>query len=98
MPYGLLWSYYLCELGGNKNLNIEVRLFANLAELLPPGSKNKRAKIDVPEGTTIQDLLDKLKIPANVTNVIMVNGSHRSKDTKLNDGDVVSIIPPITGG
>lgn len=79
-------------------MNIEVRLFANLAELLPPGSKNKRAKIDVPEGITIQDLLERLKIPSDITNVIMVNGSHRSKDTKLNEGDVVSIIPPITGG
>lgn len=79
-------------------MDIEVRLFANLAELLPPGSKNKRAKINVNEGTTVQDLLEKLKIPANVTNVIMVNGIHKSKDTKLNEGDVVSIIPPITGG
>lgn len=79
-------------------MNIEIRLFANLAELLPPGSKNKRAKINVPEGATVQDLLYSLKIPANITNVIMVNGAHKSKDTKLNEGDVVSIIPPVTGG
>lgn len=79
-------------------MNIEIRLFANLAELLPPRSKNKRAKIDVPEGSTVQYLLDNLKIPDNITNVIMVNGAHKSKDIKLNEGDVVSIIPPVTGG
>ena len=77
---------------------IEIRLFANLAQLLPSGSKNKRAKITVKDEITVDELLKELKIPGNVTNVIMVNGTHQNKTTKLNEGDVVSVIPPVTGG
>jgi molybdopterin converting factor small subunit len=79
-------------------LEIEIRLFANLAQLLPSGSKNKRAKITVKDEITVDELLKELKIPGNVTNVIMVNGTHQNKTTKLNEGDVMSVIPPVTGG
>jgi len=79
-------------------LEIEIRLFANLAQLLPSGSKNKRAKITVKDEITVDELLKELKIPGNVTNVIMVNGTHQNKTTKLNEGDVVSVIPPVAGG
>lgn len=79
-------------------MEIEIRLFANLAQLLPSGSKNKRAKITVKDEITVDELLKELKIPGNVTNVIMVNGTHQNKTTKLNEGDVMSVIPPVTGG
>ena len=79
-------------------MEIEIRLFANLAQLLPSGSKNKRAKITVKDEITVDELLKELKIPGNVTNVIMVNGTHQNKTTKLNESDVVSVIPPVTGG
>lgn len=81
-----------------RKMNIEIRLFANLAKLLPPNSKNKRANIIVDDNITIDDLLNKLKIPKNITNIIMVNGFHEDIKTKLNEGDVVSVIPPVTGG
>jgi molybdopterin synthase sulfur carrier subunit len=79
-------------------LEIEIRLFANLAKLLPEGSKNKRAKITVRDDITINELLNEIKIPGNVTNVIMVNGIHQNRDVKLKEGDVLSVIPPVTGG
>ena len=79
-------------------MEIEIRLFANLAKLLPEGSKNKRAKIIVRDDITINELLNELKIPSNVTNVIMVNGIHQNRDVKLKEGDVLSVIPPVTGG
>jgi len=77
---------------------VEVRLFANLEKLLPPGSQKKRAKVTVKKGALVDELLDKLGIPQNMTNVITVNGVHRSAKTELNDGDIVSIFPPIAGG
>lgn len=79
-------------------MEIEIRLFANLAKLLPTGAKNKRAKITVKDGITVDELLKELKIPSNTTNVIMVNGTHQGKAIALNEGDVVSVIPPVTGG
>ena len=79
-------------------MKVEVRLFANLAKLLPPGAQNKRATITVKKGATVEELMDKLDIPQKVTNIIMVNGMHRDRKTELNEGDVVSVFPPIAGG
>ena len=79
-------------------MKVEIRLFANLAKLLPPGSQRKRATITVKKGTTVDGLLDKLSIPPKITNIIMVNGVHRKRETVLNEGDVVSVFPPIAGG
>ena len=79
-------------------MKVEVRLFANLAKLLPPGSQNKQTTMTVKKGTTVDELFDKLNIPSNITNIIMVNGVHRDIKTELNEGDVVSVFPPIAGG
>lgn len=79
-------------------MKVEIRLFANLAKLLPPGSQRKRATITVKKGITVDDLLGKLNIPPKITNIIMVNGVHRKRETVLHEGDVVSVFPPIAGG
>jgi len=79
-------------------VKIEVRLFANLAKLLPPGAQKKRATMTVKKGITIDELLDKMNIPPKVTNIIMVNGVHRDRAAKLEEGDIVSVFPPIAGG
>jgi molybdopterin converting factor small subunit len=79
-------------------LKVEVRLFANLAKLLPPGSQNKRATLNIKKGTNVAELLEELKIPERVTNVIMINGVYKDKETELNEGDVISVFPPISGG
>lgn len=79
-------------------MKVEVRLFANLAKLLPPGSQKKRATIAVKKGTTVHELLDRLNIPPKITNIIMINGVHQDRKAELNEGDVVSVFPPIAGG
>ena len=79
-------------------MEVEIRLFASFAKYLPPGSERKRARIEVEEGAKVGELMDKLNIPPKITNVIMVNGEHRNQETKLSEGDRVSVIPPISGG
>ncbi len=79
-------------------MDIEIRLFANLAKFLPPGSVNKRAKISVEDDITVEELMKKLGIPFNINNIIMINGFHKDIKEKINNGDIVSIIPPVSGG
>ena len=79
-------------------MNIEVRLFANLAQMLPPDSQNKRARMTVENGTTIGGLLNILKINHSITKILMVNGVQKDIETELHEGDVVSVFPPIAGG
>ena len=82
----------------HEKVKVEVRLFANLAKLLPPGSQKKRATLTVRKGTTVDELLDRLNLPRKVTNIVMVNGAQGDREAELKEGDVVSVFPPIAGG
>lgn len=79
-------------------MKVEVKLYANLAKLLPSGSQKKQSIVTIKKDATIADLLEKLKIPTEVSNVIMLNGKQCDRQTKLNEGDKISIFPPIAGG
>lgn len=79
-------------------MNIEVKLFYNLAEFLPPEIKNKKDSLSLEEGATIKNLLDRLGIPEQMTRVILVNGIRPKDGAKLQEGDVVAIFPPLAGG
>jgi molybdopterin converting factor small subunit len=83
---------------GVVSMRVEVKLFANLAKLLPPGSQKKQTTVIVRKGTTVNQLLDKLNIPSDFTNVVMVNGVQQDKGVILSEGDVISMFPPIVGG
>jgi len=95
------------------DLNVEVRLFANLREL----AKTKAVVEDVKIGTSVGDVLQKIcerfgtkfcgqvldrhgqpnenvKILLNGHNIVFLNGTA----TKLKDGDVIAIFPPVGGG
>jgi molybdopterin converting factor small subunit len=80
-------------------MNIEVKVFYNLAEYLPPESLNQKNCISLEEGSNIKTILEKLGIPEQMTKVILVNGiKPTSNETPLKDGDLVAIFPPLAGG
>ncbi len=75
-----------------------MRLFANLARYLPPGSRGDAAELDVPEDATVDLLLRRLAIPADLPGLLLVNGREAPADCRLRAGDVVTIVPPLAGG
>lgn len=80
-------------------MHIEVKLFATLRKNLPPGSSGSRAQMTLDGGTTLQSLIDQLKIPVELAQMVLVNGEQtREFDRQLQDGDTVSIFPPVAGG
>lgn len=79
-------------------MKVEVRLFATLAPYLPPGSRDGAATVDVPDGVTPRDLVERLGIPADVERVLLVNGADAPSDRPLQDRDVVTLFPPLAGG
>lgn len=76
----------------------EVRLFAQLSEYLPANAKGKRAIVEVPNASSVRDIVRYLGIPEDVAGVILVNGQQAGLDTMLRESDVVSLFPPIAGG
>ncbi len=79
-------------------MEIEVKLFATLRDYLPKGSSRFSCKMEVDGPSRVQDILSRLKIPEDMPKIILVNGIHGKKDQVLNEGDVVSIFPPVAGG
>ena len=77
-------------------MQIKVVLFGMLRERLAKESRG-RLTIELPEGATIYDLLEKLDAHMNLT--CFLNGENeRNFDRPLKDGDEIQLIQPIGGG
>ena len=79
-------------------MRVEVRLFATLAAFLPPESRNGSTALDVPDGSTVRDVVRRLGIPTDLERVTLVNGDNIAPEQALRDGDVVTVFPPLVGG
>ncbi len=78
---------------------VSVRLFASLRELFGSAALER----ELPEGATVSDLLAVLRQEANGRPLppvlhVAVNQRYASPATLLADGDVVALLPPVSGG
>lgn len=80
-------------------MKIQLRLFASLAGYLPdPKASSFSNLMEIEEGTSIQSLLTRLKIPADIPKIIFLNGIHAEESAVLREGDRLGIFPPLAGG
>jgi len=83
-------------------MRITLKLFAMLDHLLPPGSVDHTAELDMPEGTTPRHIIEKFNIPPPLAHLVMIDGVHllpKEVETRaLKEGETIYIFPPIAGG
>ncbi len=79
-------------------MKVEVQLFATLAAYLPSDGREGAATLDVPENSTVRDVIQRLGLPADLERVTLVNGGDATPDRSLISGDVLSLFPPLAGG
>jgi len=83
-------------------VQIEFRLFASLVEYLPANASKHSIFLDVPDGTTIYDVIDRFKVPREKAHLVILNGVYvhfEERDTyKLQEGDALALWPPVAGG
>jgi sulfur-carrier protein len=79
-------------------MKLQLFLYASLASLLPPGSQGHSAVMELEDGTTVQQLLDRLTIRADMPKIVFLNGLHAKGEEILKEGDRVAVFPPIAGG
>lgn len=79
-------------------MKIEVRLFSFLCRLLGKDENRYFFSMEIGEDATCSDLLTALHIPENIPKVILVNGMVKKEEYLLQEGDKVSVLPPIDGG
>ncbi len=79
-------------------MEVTVVLFATLMRYHPQGEKNKPITMELPEGATINDLIERLGIGENEAKQAFIRHKSRPFDYKLEEGDRVAIFPPVAGG
>lgn len=83
-------------------MQIQFKLYATLAELLPADAVNNAVSLDVPEDTTPHQLIDQFNVPRPKAHLVLVNGVYiepeNRDDALLKPGDTLIIFPPVAGG
>jgi molybdopterin converting factor small subunit len=86
---------------------VYVKLYATLTRSVsgpilaqhPQGLRaGSRLEVELPEGSTLTDLVDYLALPKEEIKVSFVNAKAQDMDYRLEPGDEVGIFPPIGGG
>ena len=54
--------------------------------------------MDLPDGTTVQDLIRHLELPEDQVKIVFVNALFRQMDHVLADGDELGVFPAVGGG
>jgi hypothetical protein len=77
-------------------LNCKIILYALLREKLPPEAHG-RANIELPEGTTIRDVMTQFQLPEN--SLCALNGQlERDLNCHIQDGDELRFFRASSGG
>jgi molybdopterin synthase sulfur carrier subunit len=79
-------------------VKVTVKLFATFRDFLPRHAVRSGLGMDVAAHGTVRGLIKALSLPEELPRIILVNGQYASEDSLLNDGDTVSIFPPLIGG
>ncbi|MDH3714614.1 MAG: MoaD/ThiS family protein [Gammaproteobacteria bacterium] len=84
-------------------MKITLKLYATLGERLPPGAYENAAQIDVAPDVTLNDIIDRYKVPRELAHLVLINGlftceEDRDRPGTLSEGDTLAIWPPVAGG
>jgi sulfur carrier protein ThiS len=91
----------------NNLMRITLKLYAMLRDHLPPEADGQRRRgnelpLEVPEGATVQSIIDRCNLPPKLVHLVLVNGVYVAPQVRagqaLGAGDELAIWPPIAGG
>ncbi len=88
-------------------MRITLKLYAMLSDHLPSEEDGQRRNgnalpLDVPDGATVQGIIDRYNLPAKLVHLVLVNGVYITPQARaghaLAANDELAIWPPIAGG
>lgn len=77
-------------------MKVRVELQAYLEQYSPDGETV--FDCELPEGSSVKDLVRKLGVPEELASVVIVSDANVDLSHVLQDGDRVTLIPPLAGG
>jgi sulfur carrier protein ThiS len=87
----------------DRRMKIVFKLYASLTQYLPQEARlNNRLPMELPEGTSVAQVIEPFGLPHKLVHLVLVNGVYVPPEERLSrvlvDGDVLAIWPPIAGG
>jgi molybdopterin synthase sulfur carrier subunit len=79
-------------------VRVKIKLHATLRKFLPAGSDADGAMLDVADGATVGEVIDRLGIPPKHAGMLVSGEEFLEVTSVLRDGQELSIFPPMAGG
>jgi sulfur carrier protein ThiS len=84
-------------------MKIIFKLFASLTDYLPAqGRDGNVVELEVPDDTTISQMVARYRLPDKLVHLVLVNGAYVAPEKRashiLQADDALAIWPPIAGG
>jgi sulfur carrier protein ThiS len=79
-------------------VHVDVFLFGPYSRLLPPGSTDGRAILQVQEPASVDQVLDLLHVPPEGRTYVTINGELAGRDALVSEGDEIRVVVPLGGG
>ena len=80
-----------------------LKLYASLTDFLPVEARlDNRIELDLAPGTTVQDLIERFRLPPPLCRVVLLDGVFVPPEQRsvraLKEDEVLAIWPPVAGG
>jgi len=79
-------------------VKVRVRVAAILLKKADPPLQSPEFEIHLEEGSSVERIIEKLRIPEKLVGSVTVNKRRVPRDHVLSEGDFVAILPAISGG
>ena len=88
-------------------MKVTFKLYAMLADHLPAqyegrSREGNALELEVPEGTTVRQLVERFKLPPRLVHLVLIDGRFIAKEERdaraLAEGETLAIWPPVAGG
>ena len=77
-------------------IEIKLKLYTVLKKYMPEDLPS--GMLSVQQNSKVIDVIEQLKIPDDLPQIILINGMQGEPESVLEDGDELRIFPPISGG
>jgi sulfur-carrier protein len=77
---------------------VSVVCFGAMRSYLPEMSFGNRADVELPDGSSVADLIDAMGAPRELVFSVLVDGTQAPHDHTLGDRAEVTLMPPFAGG
>lgn len=79
-------------------MKIAIKVATILLDKADPNLDSAQFEMTLPDGTSVSGLLDALGLEARLVGSVTINKRRSPMDATLGEGDLVAVVPAITGG